>query len=87
MSNSKYVPLTEIIVTGTINVSVPIEFIADKSNLRKLIKRYNLDRDATIEDVAKTIVLEGIRKGLDEMDYRQSEASDVSEEDLEVDIQ
>jgi hypothetical protein len=77
----------EIIVTGQIDVSVPLELPANKAKLKKLALNLGLTAEASIQDIAKAFILDAVRSGFDDMEYRQSDGSDVSERDLEIEIQ
>lgn len=77
----------EIIVTGQIDVCIPLELPASKVTLKKLALSMSLNPGASVEEIVKELVLDAVRKGFDEMEHRQSESSDVSERDLEIEIQ
>lgn len=74
----------EVNVSGQIEVCVPLELPKGKKALKALCKKLGIELDSSRDDIAKALVLEAIRGGLDEMEYRQSEASSVDEMDLSV---
>jgi len=76
--------MQEVTVNGLVEVCVPLALPKTKSELKKLCRKLGLSEDLDIEDIAKCLVVDAIQAGLDEMSYRQSCESSVSDHDLEL---